>query len=254
MAEENPAESQIETVGRSIYDTNDVLENPHLLSDIYNDKVKDMTFGRRFARYLTDKYSWYFPGKAKLSDYQVRQRDLSDTTEEAPPSLDSAWSYFEHFVLPRYNVKTEDLTSSQILSTSKSKLKLFTTNRFTRRNKRDELERSEPGSKNETRLYPVWGTSSVDLADFGMGVGLYFFLLKSLALIMLVAGCINITRMLYFSSEDYVDDAQRSIFKASLKGKIFSWVVADVMFVNSFVRIQFLNSFLKIQTECVFNI
>ena len=225
MFEENP----MEDAEKSADDKYDIQDQSHVLSDLFDDEVKHMTYSRRVARYLTAKYSWYFPGKEKLSEYKKADRNLSDPAEESPPCLDSAWSYFEHFVLPRYNVKMEDLSKSERVSISTSRLAFFTTNRFSR-NKRDEFERSEPGSKNETRLYPVWGTGSVDLADFGMGVGLYFFLLKALALIMLVAGCINIPRMLYYSSEDYVDDAQASIFKTALKGKKCTCVVAGVVF------------------------
>ena len=91
--------------------------------------------------------------------------------------------------------------------------------------------------KNETRLHRIWGTGSLDFTDFDMGVGLNFFLLKALALIMPVPGCINIPRMLYYSSKDYVDNAPASIFKTALKGEKCTCVMAGVVFYQFFCQV-----------------
>lgn len=54
--------------------------------DSYHDNVKEMTFGRRVARYLS-QYAWYNP-----------QRDHHPNA----PSIDRAWEYFEHVTLARH--------------------------------------------------------------------------------------------------------------------------------------------------------
>ena len=193
-----------------------IRSQAHLFCDVYNDREEDMTYGRLVARYLTNKYSWYFPGKAKLDEYELKKKDISEP-QESPPSLDSAWSYFEHFVLPRYNVRTDDNSDEH-------------------RNERDELERSAPGSTKETRLYPVIKTSAADLADLGEGVGLYFILLKACTVILFLAGCINILHMSYFSSNNYVSDAQQSIFKNALKGMLCTFLIAEAVVVSFIAR------------------
>ena len=122
-----------------------------------------MTRGRRLARYLS-QFSWYDPH--------------ANSTEEDKPSLDKAWAYFEHFTLPRYKV-AESATMG-------------------------DLVRAEPGEHGvDTNFYPIWGTSESDLADFGIAVGVYFFTLKVLAVLMFIAAAINIPAMNYYRSNSY---------------------------------------------------
>jgi hypothetical protein len=69
----------------------------------------------------------------------------------AKEDLQDAWAYFEHSTLPRYFM--DDDTDN--------------TFRF-----------AEPGEKEKiTKLYPL-STPETDLADFGVGVGVYFFTLR----------------------------------------------------------------------------
>jgi len=60
---------------------------------IYDDP-SDMTYARRIALKLMNK-KWYNPNANVISD---------GTESKELPSLESAWFYFEHFVLPRYIV------------------------------------------------------------------------------------------------------------------------------------------------------
>jgi len=179
------------------------------------DRVQDMAPRRRLAQKLSSKYSWYFPGKTARRQYEQALKSNPNhgddqQPEVIPPSLDNAWAYFEHFVLPRYYVDDNrkklgavgKLLSGSIVSRSV-----------------DVLRRSEPGEfGRSTKLYPVWETSEDDLGDFGIGVGLYFYTLKAIAFILFICGCINIVNMLNFSSDDYVSDHQDSIYKRILKG------------------------------------
>ena len=67
--------------------------------------------------------------------------------------------------------------------------------------RRDLRQKAEPGECDRpTRLYPVRGTAEADLADFGVGVGVYFFTLRALAAVMLVAGLVSAPNLHYFAS------------------------------------------------------
>lgn len=72
------------------------------LDEELNDAVNDMTYGRRLARRWT-KYAWYNPhvNDAKESVNTVVNGEV-EVLDVIPPSLDSAWTYFEHYSLPRH--------------------------------------------------------------------------------------------------------------------------------------------------------
>lgn len=83
--------------------------------------------------------------------------------------ITAAWAYFEHFILPRRHF------SSGI--------------------------KAKPGhNTSETRLYSVWATREVDLAELGVGIGIYFFTLRCLAIVFLLAGLINVPNLMYYNS------------------------------------------------------
>ena len=66
------------------------------------------------------------------------------------------------------------------------------------------LHKSEQGeSSKPTRLYSFWKTSDNDLADFGVGVSMYFHTLKVLVLILLFSGLLSVPNIEYFSSYAY---------------------------------------------------
>ena len=131
---------------------------------MYNDEPQNITMGRRLARWLS-RYSWYNPHTRHVRANR--------------PSLDVAWAYFEHFTLARHFLSGEP-------------------------HAKDFLRKAEPGEHDQpTRLYPVLGTREADLADFGVGVGVYFFTLRSLCIIMFLGGIINIPNLIYFGSDAY---------------------------------------------------
>jgi hypothetical protein len=93
-------------------------------------------------------------------------------------NLDDAWAYFEHSTLARYHIHGTDDS--------------------------DKFLKAEPGEKDkQTKLYPVFSTPEKDLADFGIGVGVYFWTLRCLAIIMFVAGILSFPNLWYFWSSDY---------------------------------------------------
>eukprot|EP00339_Tiarina_fusa_P016026 CAMPEP_0117048340 /NCGR_PEP_ID=MMETSP0472-20121206/33413_1 /TAXON_ID=693140 ORGANISM="Tiarina fusus, Strain LIS" /NCGR_SAMPLE_ID=MMETSP0472 /ASSEMBLY_ACC=CAM_ASM_000603 /LENGTH=220 /DNA_ID=CAMNT_0004761397 /DNA_START=42 /DNA_END=701 /DNA_ORIENTATION=+ len=96
----------------------------------------------------------------------------------AHTNLDDAWAYFEHTTLARYHVHGTDQS--------------------------DHFPKAEPGEKDkQTKLYPVFSTPEKDLADFGIGVGVYFWTLRFLAITMFVAGVLSIPNLWYFWSPIY---------------------------------------------------
>jgi hypothetical protein len=162
----------------------------------YGDKPGEVTRGRLLARYFS-RFSRYNP------HYQARQKYAKalesgvmevdgdgDENKPKPPSLDAAWAFFEHVTLPRHFVKEVQ----------------------TRGFSRDSLQKAEPGETNEkTALYGYFGTPGKDLADFGVGVGLYFWTLKVLCIIILITGCINIPVLMHFASDKYTSDRQAGL-------------------------------------------
>ena len=134
---------------------------------LYNDDDPSrMTNGRKLARFFTRN------------------------KEKQSPSIDAAWEYFEHIVLPRCFVKNdapEGLEGDKVSNVAGK-----------------NLVRAEPGEfQRPTKLYPVFGTNDEDMSDFGIGIGLYFKTLKFLSILCFVVGCINIPNMIYFASEEY---------------------------------------------------
>ena len=170
----------------------------NLLDETFHDNVKDMTYGRRLARRLS-KYAWYNPhvNDARESVEAVVNGQV-EVLDVIPPSLDSAWAYFEHYALPRHLLP--ESTTAQ--STPKDSKKW---SGFVKRNdKKDALLRAKYGEGDEpTRLYDVLMTPESEFADFGVGLAGYFWTVRMLALIMLIAGFINVPTMVFFSSVDY---------------------------------------------------
>ena len=71
-----------------------------------------------------------------------------------------------------------------------------------------DKELLEPGDDDEdARPYPLlppWGwTSVLDLGEFGLGIGLYFGMLRDLAVVFVVVGLVNLPSMMYFASKAY---------------------------------------------------
>jgi hypothetical protein len=63
------------------------------------------------------------------------------------------------------------------------------------------MSKLEPGIESkEAILYPVWRTSSDDLGDFGLGVGLYFKTIIIMGAVMFVLFILNVPTMSYFAT------------------------------------------------------
>ena len=198
-----------------------------------------MTYRRRLALFLS-RYRWYNPHLDKDSD-ALNEIHLDDSDLDSPdspdgnnndsnnvrvqvktidkPSLNVAWEYLEHFVLPRYIVSEtealqdddlsvdrsldndDDLSESSVEQEDANNVNIASNahnggsngNNANNTNKRKNFIRAEQGyfdKDKPTKLYPIFGTSDEDMSDFGIGVGLYFNTVKYLTIIMLIAGCI----------------------------------------------------------------
>lgn len=114
-----------------------------------------------------------------------------------------AWAYYEHITLARY---FSDATGNDRKKT-----------------------RAEPGEmERETELYNPFTTPESDLNAWGIGVGLYFSTLRVVAVILIVAGLINIPSILYYAGPEY-SGGQNGVSSFSLIGSAvctqLEWVV-----------------------------
>jgi len=117
------------------------------------------------------------------------------TETKKQPSLQMAWAYFEYVLLPRYVVNEEDETSIP----KDRKLRRFHVV-------------DNPGKKHDkTKLYSPLFTPMSQMEDFGIDIGLYFYTLRAVIIMTLIAGLINIPNMLYFSGPEYSDNSQNDI-------------------------------------------
>jgi hypothetical protein len=174
--------------------------------DFLCDDQSTMTFARRAALHLMRR-SWYNPqlldGQHKhdtpsldyiemdeiSSDGSFNKSMLQSPVHRERPSLEKAWAYFEHVTLPRYL----DHKSATLNSVSRANLQ-----------EEEIMDLAEPGENSyPTKLYsPLW-TPMSQMGDFGVGVGLYFSALRSIMILTLSAGIINISNMIYFAGEKY---------------------------------------------------
>jgi hypothetical protein len=174
-------------------------------SPFLHDPLNEMTYGRRIALKLHN-FSCYQP--------RARHWDFNGL------GLQSAWAHFEHSVLPRYisgskpaasrnngskrrggsNADLDDDIDDWLYSPDQKKRAKSKDSK----GKKGDLQRAEPGESNlPTKLYSPLTTPLSQMGDFGLGVGLYFSSLRSIALISLVAGLINLPNILYFASDVY---------------------------------------------------
>lgn len=231
-------------------------QNPRNV-DFTKDPPSEMTYGRRIALNLME-FEWYYP-KPKIkkpiplliqADDKSEKSDSSHTPkmapaqknfepeENEPPSLEKAWIFFEHTVLPRF-----------IIDFQKHRRRNFFVRLFTMQS--NEYDAAEPGdNEHPTRLYSWFFTPLKQMGDFGLGIGLYFSTLRSIAIMSLIAGCINIPNMLYFNSERYdttkIPHGEINMIKASALCKNAPWVPCPTCDINDWRgdvkdRIQFLD-------------
>jgi hypothetical protein len=119
-----------------------------------------------------------------------------------------AWAYYEHITLPR---------------------------RFVGDGRSDGVQRrAEPGENvDKTELYSPFTTRPSNFIEWGIGIDLYFSTLRFVAILMLVAGLINLPNILFFGSTSYDPDpnGEKSNLLFSLRGSAictsYDWVVCE---------------------------
>jgi hypothetical protein len=169
------------------------------MKGIYNDPPDGQTYGRRLASRLS-KFRFYYP----LS----RNTDSSDEEnmpKRSNPELDKGWEFFEHFILPRC-VDNKNATGGK-------------------------YNKVEPGSTQESKLYPVFGTPIADMGDFGIGVGMYYNTLRFLAIMCFLAGCINIPTVTYFASK-YETESDNALYLTTVD-KVKNFALKSSAMCNS---------------------
>ena len=151
-------------------DSEDV-DNPENVIDFLKDDPRDMTYGRRIALWMMQRFPWYNPqlnndqegsggddildgGKYRTEDgYPIRH------SKEEKPSLEKAWAYFDHVALPRYLfVEKENPNEKKSIPTR-------IVRKFSKKDK--QLQRAEPGEAElPTRLYSPMFTPHKQLGEY----------------------------------------------------------------------------------------
>jgi hypothetical protein len=116
----------------------------------------------------------------------------------------SGWWYFERYTLARHEGLSTDPNS------------------------RDHFVSANPGELHKkTFLYPLCSTPETDLADFGEGIGIYFYTLRMLAIVFCVAGILSLPNILFFASTEW--DTQKDnrfhLLQASALCSVQVWKV-----------------------------
>lgn len=118
-------------------------------------------------------WGWYNPNAKKTSN--AGENDIEEVT------LSKGWAFFEYFTLPRKYCG--DATTGS--------------------DKHGSYIRARAGETAETELYSVLFTPRSALADWGIGVSMYFSTLVAMCCIFILVGCLNIANILYYSSIEY---------------------------------------------------
>ncbi len=167
----------------------DLSPTPHSDSDVdpyydpgqFNDPISGMTYGRRLARFLSMRFTTKYNPSLNLTPTVVRSVN-EEAGEEIvdPPSLDKSWEFFEHHVLPRCFDEPQKGEAALTYNLA------------------------EPGERDEkTKLYPVWETPLEEMADFGIGVGMYFSMVRYFSIMCLIVGFLSVPNMIYYLSDAY---------------------------------------------------
>lgn len=183
-----------------------------------DDELNDMTIGQKLARFLSVRFPSYDPSSER--------RTLDRENNAALPSLDAAWAYFKHSQLPRHKVDTMDEDKQDsVAATSPSSSPAFGlvarhVRPRLRNRQKDCIQRADYGERTErTRLYSILTTPESVLAEFGMSVGIYFWTLRILASISLIAGLLSLPTMIISSSTKYnsnVNDVKLGILGSAV--------------------------------------
>jgi len=210
--------------------------------DFLKDDPKTMTYSRRIALWLMDRYYWYNPKmKPPLSNnnskpYEsvptynqsaIGNNDVEEAVEIAivskgslsrddnyNPVLEQAWVYWEHITLARRLVDINQalIREGKKAMEKKNKKKGF---KAEMKGKAEEVKGklsqgnrklavAKPGEDEiKTKLYSPITTPLNQMGDFGLGVGLYFGTLRAFTVLLIIAGLMNIPNIIFFSGEQY---------------------------------------------------
>ena len=165
------------------------------------DRPATQTYGRRIALYMADKYKWYNPWLGVDKDKDGNPK----------PSLERAWAFFEHVTLPRYIAEGPSGGRDHGNLVNRIRRGIFRGER--------QLSKAEPGERDKpTKLYSAINTPMSQMADFGLGYGLYFSTLRSFAALSLVAGLLQFPNMLYYSGSGYGGNQTEEVVPGLLQG------------------------------------
>lgn len=159
-----------------------------------------MTISRRIAIHLARNYKWYNPRLGEQdgdttdddapapapTDNDLREpllltneSESSGEREDVKGDIEKAWWYYEHITLPRYLTNSVD-------------------------EKRIKYDIAQPGEvEHDTRMYSPLTTPIDSMGDFGIGVGLYFATLKACTILLVLAGLMNISNLIFFAGSEY---------------------------------------------------
>jgi len=195
--------------------------------DFLTDDPADMTWSRQFALSLME-HEWYYPkieydqepptniieydggalpdGKSKetkSANEKSTETEVSEASSQAhfnsnlslsnregpPPKLEEAWAFFEHNVLPRHFVDFDVRKPNSVFERISNY-------------RNQDFKFAPPGNNtSKTRLYSYILTPLSQMGDFGIGIGLYFTTLRSMIILMLVAGVIQIPNMIFYANK-----------------------------------------------------
>jgi len=218
MKDSTPLLKKMGKVEYSTLPTLDVIEND------LDDELSEMTPSRRVALWLS-RYKWYNCQdqtakiiKTKIADF--RHTDIGSPSENAIlvaedensilkeiPDIRKSWAFYENITLPRYVVKSKNQKG---------------------------YERARPGENYEegTKLFPIFKTKTADLADFGLGIGLYFKTIVGLAVMTGVAGLFNIFVIVKYGESSGTEMSYQDIL---IYGSAFC-TNTQVVNIENFVR------------------
>ena len=143
--------------------------------------LQNVTIGYKITNYLQQQFEFYYP---RRDQQPIEQSSYIEEEEEEgmtpfkkyiqPPSLERAWNFVEYQCLPRrFKGIFEDKKGRKYL-------------------------RAGAGEKKPTLLYPVYDTPTEDMADFGIGVGMYFKFVQFFGIVTFLAGCLSLPVMKYY--------------------------------------------------------
>jgi hypothetical protein len=187
------------------------------------DKSSDMTHSRRIAKYLS-KFSWYNPSRVvgnnsdnstgsdldgdNCSSSSNNNNKDNGVANNDRSHLHVGWWYFEHYTLPRYlgNQQPEQCRPSPSADDNSRSNSITNSTNIdgpTTTDQRLMVSATRGDHRAETYLYPVWTTAETDLAGFGDDIGIYFFTLRMLSIIFVVAGLMSMPNILFFASAEW---------------------------------------------------